>query len=96
MAYRLAKAATFDLTEIVGYVGDRTELGVKRLLTRFYERFRLLASQPLMGEHVEGTADWRFSVLGSYVIFYRPAGIGVEILRILHGSRDIAAIIRQP
>ncbi|MCC9605924.1 type II toxin-antitoxin system RelE/ParE family toxin [Blastopirellula sp. JC732] len=96
MAYRLAATAKSDLREILEYVGAQTEVGVRQLLTRFYQRFRLLASQPLLGQHVEGTADWRFSVLGVYVIFYRPAGANIEILRILHGNRDIDSLLRQP
>lgn len=95
MSYRITASAKSDLREIVEYVGDKSEDGVRRLLGRFYDRFRLLASQPLVGESVEGSADWRLSVVGVYVIFYRPAGAHVEILRILHGNRDIAALLRQ-
>ncbi|WP_146429975.1 type II toxin-antitoxin system RelE/ParE family toxin [Blastopirellula retiformator] len=54
-----------------------------------------MASHPLVGQSVEGTADWRLSVVGVYVIYYRSAGPHVEILRILHGNRDIAALLRQ-
>lgn len=28
---------------------------------------------------------------GNYVIFYRPIGDGIEIVRVLHGARDIDA-----
>jgi toxin ParE1/3/4 len=26
-----------------------------------------------------------------YVVFYRPASAGVEVVRVLHGARDIGA-----
>jgi toxin ParE1/3/4 len=29
---------------------------------------------------------------GRYVLFYRPIGGGIEIVRVLHGSRDIDSI----
>ena len=33
--------------------------------------------------------------VGEYVIVYRPSGEDVLILHIVHGSRDIQAIVRQ-
>lgn len=35
----------------------------------------------------------RSSPVGNYLIFYRPLPDGIEILRVLHGARDIAAIL---
>lgn len=34
----------------------------------------------------------RSFVLGRYVIFYRPSSDGVEIVRVLHGARDLGQI----
>ena len=36
----------------------------------------------------------RSFAVGRYVIFYRPISEGVEIVRVLHGSRDIDAIFQ--
>jgi plasmid stabilization system protein ParE len=30
-----------------------------------------------------------------YLVFYRPIPGGIEVLRVLHGSRDIAAILAE-
>jgi toxin ParE1/3/4 len=30
--------------------------------------------------------------VGDYLVFYREADQGIEIVRVLHGSRDIAAL----
>lgn len=42
-------------------------------------------------------AELRLSVLSSpfnaYLIFYRPIARGVEIVRVLHGARDISRIL---
>jgi len=32
--------------------------------------------------------------VGRYVIFYRPIPKGIEIVRVLHGARDLDAIFR--
>ena len=31
---------------------------------------------------------------GKYLVFYRPIEGGIEVLRILHGARDITRILR--
>jgi len=33
----------------------------------------------------------RSFVVGQYVVFYRPSTKGIEIVRVLHGARDIGA-----
>ena len=33
--------------------------------------------------------------MGNYIIFYRPSEQGIELLRVLHGSRDIPEVFRQ-
>jgi toxin ParE1/3/4 len=30
--------------------------------------------------------------VGNYVVFYRPIENGIEVVRVLHGRRDIAAL----
>lgn len=30
--------------------------------------------------------------IGNYVIFYRPIANGIDVIRVLHGSRDIESI----
>jgi toxin ParE1/3/4 len=30
--------------------------------------------------------------VGNYLIFYRPVNQGIEVLRVLHGARDIPSI----
>ena len=58
-----------------------------RLISEFKKRFRLLASQPLMGERrPDLAADLRSFSVGSYVILYRPTQGGIEIARVIHGA----------
>jgi toxin ParE1/3/4 len=43
--------------------------------------------------------DWlpglRRSTVSSYVVFFRPVGDTIEVLRVLHGSRDLKKIIHE-
>jgi toxin ParE1/3/4 len=66
-----------------------------RLIVIFFEQFGFSADQPEIGvvrpEFAGG--DPRIFPLGSYVIFYRLAKSVVEIVRVLHGARDLNAIL---
>jgi toxin ParE1/3/4 len=34
----------------------------------------------------------RVSVIGKYVIYYRPVEDGIQVIRVVHGSRDLKRI----
>ncbi len=61
---------------------------------RFYDQLdqllSLIARYPRMGEAVDNLAPGvRRHTLGDYLLFYRLCGDGIELIRILHGARDI-------
>ena len=56
---------------------------------------QLYGTQPEMGERRPDLGrKVRHFPVGDYVVFYRPIEGGVELLRVLHGSRDIPAAWR--
>ena len=74
-----------------------------RFLAAAEETFRLLAGMPGMGTRYEhdhpALAELRVFPLSSrfkaYVVFYRPVADGVEIVRVLHGARDLRRILAE-
>ena len=61
-----------------------------RFLDAFAHKSTQYAREPQLGEARPGLGmDVRQFVLGSYVAYYRPTKNGIELLRVLHGSRDI-------
>ncbi len=53
----------------------------------------LLVRYPLMGEAVDHLQPGlRRHTLGEYLLFYRPLGEGAELVRVLHGSRNIGQL----
>ncbi len=51
----------------------------------------MLAANPLAGRaRSELHEGLRSFPVGSYVVFYSPTPEGVEIVRVLHGRRDIS------
>ena len=88
--YRLDPSAKADLEEIRDNVSMQSLSAADRILDTFRAKFRLLASQPLLGElRPELAPNLRSLVVGNYVVFYRPMRGGVEIARIIHSARDI-------
>jgi toxin ParE1/3/4 len=41
---------------------------------------------------LSGLRSFRVEGFRNYLIFYRPAGEGVEIIRVLHGAHDLDAL----
>jgi toxin ParE1/3/4 len=52
-----------------------------------------MAAQPMMGRSRDGLAPgMRSSPIGRYVVFYVPLDDGIDVVRVLHGARDIDAV----
>lgn len=81
-----------DLISIWLNIAPDSRTAADRLLDRFGKRWELLASQPFSGMARKDLGeDIRHLVVGSYLTFYRVTSSGIDILRVLHGRRDISA-----
>jgi toxin ParE1/3/4 len=62
----------------------------------FDEKLKLLADFPGMGAMREdlGPSIRTFPV-GNYLIIYRPMKSGIELLRVVHGARDLRRLFRR-
>jgi toxin ParE1/3/4 len=88
--YALLSPALHDLAEIDDYVRVENPAAADRLLASFQATFALLATNPAMGRRRdELLPGMRSFPVGTYVAFYRIADEVVEIMRVLHGRRDI-------
>lgn len=89
--YRITDEARADLDAIWFYVAERGGIETAdRLIDAIIERFPLLASTPAMGFARENFAPGlRSFPVGDYLIFYRRASGRIDIVRVLHGSRDL-------
>ncbi|BDI20174.1 hypothetical protein ANSO36C_59760 [Nostoc cf. commune SO-36] len=67
-----------------------------RLLNRFAQLFRKLAAMPGIDRNRPELGEGiRSFPSGNYVIFYRTVEGGIQIMRVLHGARDIEKIFAQ-
>jgi toxin ParE1/3/4 len=57
------------------------------------QKCRLIAATPDFGERrPEYGANFRSSVVGRYVIFFRPIKGGIEVVCVIPGDRDIRSL----
>jgi toxin ParE1/3/4 len=88
--YCLAPDAAIDLKSIYKYVARDNRAAADRLVGELKQALRLLGSQPLIGEvRSELAADLRSFCVGNYVVLYRLAHYGIEVVRVIHSARDI-------
>ncbi|MGE0131804.1 MAG: type II toxin-antitoxin system RelE/ParE family toxin [Blastocatellales bacterium] len=91
-----------DLEETFVFIGERDlDTGLDFLFAA-EQTFELLANMPLIGSQRRSRSSKlrdvrQFPVKGykDYLIFYLPTDNGIEVLRVLHGRRDIEAIFEE-
>ena len=91
--FKITSAAQDDLLDIWEYIAEDNESSADKFLRGLNTKFHALAEQPGIGrERFELIQDIRSFPVGRYLIFYRITHYGIEITRVLHGSRDLASI----
>lgn len=88
----LRPQAREDALEIWQYIAADNEAAATALLHRSDRAIRTLAANPLAGRgRPEIGLDIRSFPVGNYILFYIPTTTAIEVVRILHGARDITA-----
>jgi toxin ParE1/3/4 len=97
----VSPTADRDLDEQAAYLAREASLDTA---LRFYDAvaatFENIARTPGIGERWEsanprlsGVRVRRVEGFENHLIFYRAAGSGIEIVRVLHGARDLESIL---
>jgi toxin ParE1/3/4 len=83
-----------DLGDIADFIARDKPQVAHEWVSAMRERCELLAKHPLTGEvrNGFGVPGCRSIAVGHYVVFFRPTAVGVEIARIIHGSRDFGTV----
>lgn len=82
--------AEADITELWNFIADDSEARADAFIDELDRELRTLAKRPNIGrargELAEGLRSF---TVGRYVIFYLPLTDGIDIVRVLHGARDV-------
>ncbi len=94
--FRLSPEARHDLREILAYIGGDSIDVAERVRQELLSNCRRLAQNPRVGHlRVDLTSreDVLFWPVYSYLIVYRPGTRPLDILRVLHGKRNVRRIL---
>jgi toxin ParE1/3/4 len=88
--YRLTPEAAKDLDEIANFIAPDYPAASIRLINQIQAKCQKLADMPGIGHPREELApNLRSSLVGKYLIFYRPDEEGIVVIRVIHGHRDL-------
>lgn len=89
-AVRYSAAAERDLLSIHAYIAQHNPAAATRTLLRIDEKCRLLAERPGLGTARDDIrSGMRIWVVGVYLLLYRIDASGIQIVRVVHGRRDL-------
>lgn len=96
---RKSSLAQIDMFEIARYIAASNFPAAQRFIKATEKTFRQLLKNPALGfageyQLASGEELRRWPVEGfrNYQIFYRDRAEGIEIVRVLHGSRDLETV----
>lgn len=78
-----------DLDEIWWYIAQDSPANADKFLDQIQEKSLLVSNFPSMGENRdELLRGLRSFPVGKYLVFYFPLPDGIDIVRVIHGSRN--------
>jgi toxin ParE1/3/4 len=96
-SYVLSALAEQDLADIWDYIAHDNIVAADRVVIKIRQEVRKLAEMPGMGHHRPDLPDpalraWK---VYSYLIVYNAEKDPLEVVRIIHGMRDIPDIFHR-
>jgi toxin ParE1/3/4 len=83
-----------DQIDIWNFIAQNNPVAADKVISKLDKIcFKLLEYPELGMLHEELGTKIRSISAGNYVIFYRPSSDAIQIIRILHGARDIREIL---
>jgi toxin ParE1/3/4 len=94
------RRATQDIDDHAAYIAARNPQAAYRFLEMVEETFDLLARQPRIGSRrlghvIAGLRAFPVRTLRSYIVLYFVAGSRVQIVRVVHASRDLETVLKE-
>jgi len=94
MTYRLTRRARADVLNIWRYIAEDNEPAADRFIDLLIHHFRLLGDNPYAGRRREEMRPgYRSFPVGEYLILYRIAAPGIQIMHVAHGRRNFEALL---
>lgn len=92
-----SEQAELDLIDIWTYIAKDSPTAADNLIDHIESVCQLLAKSPLLGRaRSELGPNLRSFSVSDYLIFYRPTKMGIVIVRVLSGYRNLGALFDEP
>ena len=92
----LTSSARQDLKETWEYIAQNNLAAANKVVKSITDKFPLLCDHPLMGSRRDDLLiNLRSISVKKYIIFYQPFDDRIEILHVLHSSRDIKSVFER-
>jgi len=97
--YQFTPQASDDLLEIWSYIARDNPEAADRVETAVFRACDLIAGSPLAGQTRKDLTPlpvrfWVVHPYPNYMIVYNPESKPIQIIRILHGARDLPSMLR--
>jgi plasmid stabilization system protein ParE len=99
--FRMTPQAETDLFDVWRYIASDNPEAADRVENAIYDACGILADGPLCGQTrrdltVLPLRFWTVQRYPNYIIVYDPATTPLQIIRILHGMRDLKRVLDKP
>ncbi len=93
--FKLSPEAARDIHEIWATIAADSIKAARRVRLQILAACQRIAGNPRVGHSREDLTDKPvlFWPVGSYLIIYNPARKPVEIVRVVHGAREVAPLL---
>jgi toxin ParE1/3/4 len=89
----ISPEAEQDLIDIWLYIAEDQPVNADRFLERLQEKAQKLAEFTDLGvDRLDLAPNIKSFPVDRYVLYYRPNEHGIELVRVIHGSRDASLI----
>ena len=99
-AIQIQAQARRDVVELAVYIGQESIRAANRFLDATEETFAMLSHQPFLGAEyatqnprLYGIRVFRVKKFPHHLAFYFAREDGIEVVRVLHGARDLDAAL---
>ncbi|RAU21896.1 type II toxin-antitoxin system RelE/ParE family toxin [Paramagnetospirillum kuznetsovii] len=90
---RFRPRAIADLEQIGDFIATDNPAAAATFIAEIMRCCELLAGSPMIGrDRAALRSGTRSFPVGHYIVFYSPASDGIEVVRVLHGARDVQSL----
>ena len=93
---RLTPIAVNDLQKIRQFIAEDSVAMAEKVIQEFFKQFEVLIDFPYMGnalaKRVTFRTDYRYVVIGNYIVLYRVSENYLEIYRVINRYQDFTKI----